>query len=137
MILDWEPLKRIGPFEFNTPIHEYIEFYHLVHVPEEDDDITGWATYTLPEHEIRIYTENRQIVSIACYEECLYHGRNMIGMEFIEAVSLLKATPDENIDIIYIDDEPQEVFELDEKEAQLWVKDGTIVTISCRAPCDE
>ena len=44
----------------------------MIELPEENEEATGWITYTMPGQDIRIYSENGKIVSVACYEDCWY-----------------------------------------------------------------
>jgi hypothetical protein len=131
MKFEWEPLKRIGCFELGAPVQSYIERCRLTLVTY-DDDPTGWDTYEMPDMDMALHVEEGEIVSVACEEECWYKGVNLIGFDFDEAKKLLGLEPSDDVDIIEIDDEPQEVYEFDDVEAQIWVKDGKIVTVICR-----
>lgn len=135
--LEWIPLQRLGDFKFGESIEPYIEPYGLYSIPDEYENSVGWDVYGMENIGIRIYTENGVITSIACYEECLYEGKNLIGMELVDVVSVIKVNPSADVDIIEIDNEPQEVYEFDDIEAQVWVKNGKVVTIFCGPRCEE
>ena len=136
MTCDWVPLIRLGLFEFGTPIRDYIDKLPLTLLADPDDE-TGWDTYAVPGDSLRVHVDEGQITSIACYDNCILKGKNLIGLDFDEAKQHLGADPSEEPDTIYIDEEPQQVFEFDYVEAQLWVKDGRVVTVFCGPSCDE
>ncbi|WP_089724377.1 hypothetical protein [Candidatus Thiosymbion oneisti] len=129
-----EPLRGVGPFLFGEVIEPLINKLGLIELPEEYDDEVGWITYTIPEQDICIYSEDGKIVSVACYEDCWYKGRNLIGLAFQDVVQLLAPTnlPNEP-DAIEIDDEEQMVYdiEIESADVQLWVRDGVVVTAIC------
>ena len=137
MKFEWIPREKLGDFEFGTPIEKYIKKYNLETLPEEYDNKVGWDVYSLPNTNVRIFVENGSIISIACYEECWYQGTNLIGLNIEEASRLIGSNPSDDVDLIYIDNEPQQVFEFEDLEAQFWVKDGKVVTIFCGPLCDE
>lgn len=137
MNYDWIPLTRLGPFEFRGDIRRLVESCIVIPL-KSNDDSTGWDTYGYgKDAETRVHIENDLIVTVACYERCILHGRNLIGLEFDSAKQLIGCGHDEVPDIIEIDDEPQEVYEFDDAGAQVWVKDGKVITVFCSAYDDD
>ena len=130
MTYDWMPLVRVGMFEFGKPVQEYVDRHVLEMLPCEEDG-TNWETYIVPGDSLRVHVENSRVISIACYDECILRGINLIGLDFAEAKRHIGSEPSDPVNTIYIDEEPQEVFEFDDVEAQLWVKDGKVVTVFC------
>ena len=57
----------------------------------------------------------------------------LIGLSLAEFGRIVGAKPEKDVDSIIIDDEPQQVFEFDKVEAQVWVKEGRVVTVICGA----
>ncbi len=127
---DWIPLTRVGKFIFNTVVQKYVDQGLLEKMPD-DQDATGWQTYGVPGGSLRVHVEDNRIISIACYDECILNGYNLIGMTFDDAKNVLEIQPSEDVDIIDIGDTRQEVFEFDDLEAQLWVEKGKVVTVFC------
>ncbi len=85
----------------------------------------------MPGQDICIYSEDGKIVSVACYEDCWYKEKNLIGLAFQDVVQLLAPTnlPNEP-DVIEIDEE-EVVYEIESADAQIWVRDGIVVTVIC------
>lgn len=135
MVQDWEPLVRLGVFEFNKSIGKFVEQSLLVRLPD-DEDATGWQTYGVRGASIRVHVADGLVTSVACYDECILHGQNLIGMDFDEARRVIGSEPSEEVDTIYISEEPQEVFEFEDVEAQVWVRDGRVVTVFCGPRCE-
>ena len=129
---NWIPLRRVGCFEFGSGIADCIGTHHLVEIPEEYNETVGWKVYRSPgDDNIRIFSENGEVVSVACYDECLYQGVNLIGLSLEEFVQVVGSQPLAQPDTILVDDGPQKVFEFDDVEAQVWVKDEKVVTVFC------
>ncbi|WP_089725566.1 hypothetical protein [Candidatus Thiosymbion oneisti] len=128
----FEPLQGVGPFRFGEMIEPLVDKLGLIGVPEGDDDVTGWIGYTMLGQDIRIYSEDGKIVSIACYEDCWYKGRNLIGSTLQDVVWLLgPANLSNEPNVIEIDDAEEVVYEIESVEVQLWIRDGVIVTVFC------
>ena len=121
------PLKRVGDFELNAQISNYADKYNFKH--SSIDKSTGWETYSLVNEGISLYVEDGKIVSIVCIEECLYQGRNIIGMNINEFIGFYDIKPVGEIDQLYVNDyETQNVYEFDYIGLQIWCKEDTIVT---------
>jgi hypothetical protein len=136
MNCEWTPLIRVGPLEFGANIGPLVEEGVVIPL-EYDDDSTGWETYAYGGDAVCVHVDDGRIVSVACYQQCLLRSRNLIGLDFASAVELIGFSPSCEPDIILIDEEPQQVFEIEEVEAQLWVKDGIVVTVFCSGIDDE
>jgi len=133
--MDWVPVERIGPFRFENSIEEYLDKYHLVKVPEEFDEDVGWHVYsTDAEGDFRIYVEEGSIVGIACYSDCWLNGVNLIGKTISEVVTLIGFTPCVDKNTIEIDEEQESIFEFEQVDAQVWVRQGKIVAVICGVP---
>jgi hypothetical protein len=131
MTLDWVPLKRVGPFRFGEAVKGYIAEYALVLLPEEYEPGVRWSVYSAPNVDVRIYAEDGAILSVACYEECLLNGRELIGLDIATATRIIGSRPSGDVDLIEMVDGPQEVYEFEDVEGQVWVKDGRVVTVFC------
>ena len=137
MKFEWVPLKKIGAFEFGAPIKDYLKIYDLIELPDEYDEKEVWTVYTISDFDVRIFAEEGNIVSVSCYEEFIYKGKNLIGLNLREVIDLIGVQPNKKVDIIYIDNEQKRVYELEDVSAQLWVKDGKVVTIFCGPAYDD
>jgi len=130
--LDWKPLKGVGPFQFGSPIEPFLEDWN-VQLVEEDIDSTGWITYEIDEGAFQIHMEDDEIISIACYQHCYFQNQDLIGLSYENAKMLFKYPSDNEHqpDRIFINDYPQFVYDFGRLGAQLWVKDGIVVTVFC------
>lgn len=134
MILNWVPFKQVGPFVFNTKVVDYIVKYKLVLVPDEYNDEVDWSVYSIPDNDMRIFSEKGLITSIALYEECIYNGENIIGVNFKKAVKILSLPSFPEVsDVIEIDNENEKIYEIESLESQIWVRNGIVVTVYCGA----
>ena len=123
------PLKCIGPFLFNSELINYVDL-SFSELPEEYDEVVGWQVYTLPQNDVRIYTENGKIVSVACYEECILGDFNLVGLEvgIFKSIIQSKLTHSESMEL---DNGIKDVLEYDDIGIQAYVKDGFVESITC------
>ena len=128
MILYLVPFERVGDFELGGDLINYKENYNFDYSPA--DDSTGWETYSIQDEGLSIYTEANKIVSIACDEECLYNGRNVIGMFIDEFVSFFNMQSTGEVDT-YVKENNiiQNIYEFDEIGLQVWCENDLIVTV--------
>ncbi len=128
MILYFTPFEGISDFVLESNINNYLNEFNLKYTPI--DDSTEWETYSLEDEGISLYVEDNKIVSIACEEECLYKGRNIIGMNINEFINFYNINPIGEIDELYINDtETQSVYEFDDIGLQVWCSNDKIVTV--------
>lgn len=128
MIPYFLPRESIGGIHFNEQISKYVEGFNFNYYPKEGE---GYEVYEIAEIDLSIYVEDNKIESINCKAECLWQGRNMIGMEINDFLNYYDLTPDappEKSDFEE-DDIPQLVYEFDEIDLQVWTKKGIIVTV--------
>ncbi len=133
----WIPFRKVGVFVFGEDINNLINKYNLLFLSDERNENVGWNVYTMPEDDIRIYTENDNIISIACYENCYYNNINMIGCSIEEICNMLKSKYNNDIDEIEIDDKPEKVYDFDDYGVQVWERNGKIVTVICDAEIND
>ena len=127
--MDLIPLQSVGPFLFNSQLSDYSDF-SLYEVCEEYDEEVGWKSHTFPDKDIRIYTENGKIVSIACYDELFLDEDNLIGLEIgvFESVINSELTSSERIEL---DSGIKEILDYDNIGIQAYVRNGFIDSITC------
>lgn len=130
-MLEWNPNISVGVFRFGDRIDHYISALSLTEFPDEYDEEVGWKVYGWSGPELRIFVEDDKIVSIACYDECWYRGVNLIGTDFSEAIVCIGSSPEDDPEAFDINGETQVVFEFEEVDAQLWVKEDIVVTVIC------
>lgn len=133
MIATLNIFQSVGNFILNSNIKDYIEKY-----PFEINDYTYEQNapavhYSLDNPKLTLFVENNIIKEIACYEELLYRGRNLIGMGIEELISHTGENYEGEIDCLDFEDDniPQFVYEFESMGLQVWVKgkQGRIVTI--------
>ncbi|UMY65276.1 MULTISPECIES: hypothetical protein [unclassified Flavobacterium] len=126
MVKYFVPFEQVGEFKLGTPINDYLKSFSFTF--SEKDTITEWETYELQEEGLELYVENGLIVSICCRDECIYKGRNMIGMGIDEFLSAFSVHSSSSNKIHLDDDESQFVYDIDEMGLQVWSRNGRIVT---------
>lgn len=136
MITYFIPLERVGEFDLNTQISDYTEKFDFKYSPI--DESTEWETYSLENDGISLYVEDDKIISIVCDEECIYKGRNIIGMNIDEFINSYDVEPIGEVDKLYVNEnETQDVYEFDDIGLQVWCKNSIIVTVIASAFADE
>lgn len=133
MILYFTPFECVGEFRFNTKISCYLNKYEFDILLKEKEYQSNH--YTLKEQEVTLFVEENIIDSICCNEECLYKGRNLIGMTIEEFVSHTGEKYYGEIDKADFEDDniPQYIYEFDDIGLQVWVKNNKIVTVIASA----
>ncbi len=129
MLIYLVPFERVAEFEFNSDIKQYFNQYEFDYTPVED--ITDYEIYEIEDLGISLYVENDVIESIVCRYECLYKGRNIIGMDIDEFINFYDVSPSDEVDSVYVSNtELQYVYEFDELGLQIWCnQNNEIVTV--------
>ena len=125
------PNRSVGDFFLGHNINEYLVYeheYYLKNADEFADDL--YEFYSPP---VSIWTNNdHNIITIGCYKECYWQGRNLLKMSFEEFLSFYKVAPDYS-DKIYIlvngRGQNQMVYDFDKLGLQIWVWRKKIVTV--------
>jgi hypothetical protein len=128
MILYFIPFERIGGFILESNIEDY-KNKKFTHTPI--DDVTEMETYSIDDLGLSLYVENGKIDSVECNDECLYKGRNLIGMTIEEFISHTEEKYYGEVDELDFEEDniPQYVYEFDDIGLQVWCKNNVIVTI--------
>jgi len=122
------PFECIGDFFLKSNISNYTKDFEFKYTPV--DDVTEWETYEELDLKLSLYVENEIIQSISCNEECLYNGRNIIGMEINDFMNFYDIEPVGEVEKLYVDeDETQDVYEFDDIGLQVWCRNNIIVTV--------
>ncbi|WP_397301576.1 hypothetical protein [Nonlabens ulvanivorans] len=94
------------------------------------DESTEWETYSLEDEGVYLYVENNKIISIVSDLECLYNGRNIIGMNINEFINFYGIEPIGEPDALYVNEnEFQIVYEFDDIGLQVWCLNDVIETV--------
>ena len=128
MILYFQPKVGVGEILFGDPISRYLEILNLnAQLTSESKE---YDVYDLPEKDLTVYVEDGLVESINCQEELVFKGRNVIGMTYDDFLSYYDLEPDGEPDSLDFEDDniPQLVFEFDELDLQIWVKNDIVVT---------
>jgi hypothetical protein len=122
-------LHGVGDFVIGNPIRLYLEKFSFEIYPKEGK--YDCIKYVIKNPVISLFVEEGMINSISCEEECLYKGRNLIGISIEEFISHTGFTHEEEIDELIFEEDniPQYVYEFDEVGLQVWVKMEKIVVI--------
>lgn len=130
IVWEWEPNSSLGPIKLGDQISYYVEVFDLI--GEEDEDLIGWMDYKLPNVDTYIYAENGVIASICSYEEFIYKGKNLIGIETSELLNTLGYEPDEvGESVLYDNGDIQTPLEYFNLGLQLWIRNEEVVSASC------
>lgn len=130
MIAIFQPFECIGEFVFGTSINDYKNEFKFTLYPKEGTN--DCDKYNIDNPDLSLYVdENNLIESINCRDECLYKGRNLIGMTIEDFISHTGEKYYGEIDILDYEDDgvPQYVYEFDDIGLQVWCKNNIIVTI--------
>lgn len=125
------PFSGIGNFLIGDSIDHYKKKFEFVIKDFSSSNVPS-VNYTIYNPEITIFTENNIIDSIACYEELLYNGKNLIGITINEFLLFTNEnyTCVEELDFEE-DNISQFVYEFETMGLQVWEKgkNGKIITI--------
>jgi hypothetical protein len=122
------PLVGVGPFKFGSLITEYSHL-KLKQIPNEYIESVNWEVYSINNMDTRIYTENDTIVAIGCYKECYLNDINLIGLNQNKLLEILDQKPTET-DQIDLEEGIEDVLEFHPLGLEMFVKDGSIVSVS-------
>jgi hypothetical protein len=138
MIAYFLPFRGIGDFMFNEPIASYINTFDFTIYSK--DGKYDCDKYTIDNPDISLHVDdNNNIESISCHEECLYKGRNLIGMTIEEFISHTGEKYYGEVDRLDFEDDgvPQYVYEFDDIGLQVWCKNDVIITIIASSEIDD
>ncbi|WP_299223821.1 hypothetical protein [uncultured Psychroserpens sp.] len=115
---------------FNKSIYNYLDTFEFkIYRKDGDNDCDK---YRIDNPDISLYLDdNNKIESINCRDECLYKGRNLIGMTIEDFISHTGEKYYGEVDILDYEDDgiPQYVYEFDDIGLQVWCKNNIVVTI--------
>ncbi len=130
MIAIFQPFLGVGDFMFNKSIYNYLDTFEFkIYRKDGDNDCDK---YRIDNPDISLYLDdNNKIESINCRDECLYKGRNLIGMTIEDFISHTGEKYYGEVDILDYEDDgiPQYVYEFDDIGLQVWCKNNIVVTI--------
>ena len=124
------PEKSIGKFVIGDPIDRFLsddyDFY-----PKIDEDTSDMYVFYHP--TLNVYCDDRRlIISISCSELCVWKGKNLLGMRYLEFVDLVGSQADEFEKIYMIVEgkgQNQMVYDFDAMRLQVWTWRQKIVTV--------
>lgn len=133
------PFECIGEFKFENLITGYSEKHSFEYLKDTDD--IDLDSYIINEAGISLYVNSKSqiIESISCKQECLYKGRNLIGMHIDEFVSHTGEKYYGEIDEVDFEEDniPQYVYEFDDIGLQVWTKNDIVVTVIASSACED
>ena len=128
-VLEFTPWQSVGIFKFDDDIANYQN--ELTSWIFEPLDKYGDEHYKTPNDTRIISVHNSKIGSIFCYETLIYQGVNLIGLTIDEFKNITQSDYVGDVDVLDFEDDgyPQSVYEFEDIGAQVWEKQGKIVTI--------
>ncbi|MDO4896522.1 MAG: hypothetical protein Q3971_04080 [Moraxella sp.] len=128
-VLEFAPWQSVGIFKFDDDIVKYQT--ELAQWRFEPKDEYSTEHYHLDDYRIVSVNKQQKIQSIFCYETLIYQGTNLIGLTIDEFKSVTGADYVGDVDVLDFEDDgyPQSVYEFESIGAQVWEKQGKIITI--------
>lgn len=122
----FKPLSGVGPFVIGNKISTYKKDFDFTY-----SNMIDYEVYTINHPDISLYVESDKIVSINCREECIFDGKNIIGMTIKEFVKVYNLKINGLVDKLDYEDDnvPQYVYEFDNIGLQVWVKNKRIKSV--------
>lgn len=126
----WKPNVRVGSFKFGaTDIDTSLdnEYYF-----EPCDNATGWDTHFFPTWGVNVYTDSEKniIQAIKCENSCIMNDTDIVGLMIQEFFSIIGQEFDTKDSIeMPMDSTVQDIYDYDDLNLQIWVKNGVIVTV--------
>lgn len=122
------PFEAVGIFQIGKKITEYDCKFEI-----EKHEFNTFRSehYSIDHPKITLFVMNDVIDSIACYEECLFKGRNLIGMNLNEFMVFTGEEYTGKPDPLEFEEDgvPQWVYEFEGLGLQVWTKNDNIVTV--------
>lgn len=126
----WIPNTSLGNIAIDESLSSVRSKYKLL--ASEEDSITGWTSFFIPDHDIYIDVENGKVVSITSYNKFLYREKNCIGLNMLDLGEVLGTLPDEIGEAIEFQDgevkTPREYLNLG---LQVWSTNNHVTSITC------
>ena len=132
---EWELKENdsLGPIKLNSNISKYTNRYRIEKL-EDPTDTTGWTSYEINADGIVIDVDELSglIVSVTARKKCLLDGKNMIGRSLSELNELLPEQTVEKGDAVeYEDGDLRTPYDYENSGLQVWVSNGSIMSITC------
>lgn len=126
----WEPLKRVGPFIFDSSLEDLPDSISLEKVAELDP-VTNQVRYEYGSGAADVYIENGLIETIGCCDSCVFEGVELIGKSLDLFERTVNCNPSDPVEVIDLETGSQEVVGYDSVGAQVWVLNNIVNSISC------
>jgi hypothetical protein len=145
----WVPCVSVGPFQFGTPINNYVKQYELY---EEDEyyRLTGEKRYfsklcnfcnnfkdvseylTLKyDHSFTIYTKKSLINDIRIETYLYYNNCDIIGKSLDKVIKIIGRSSWDDEDSQDVIDQVQQIYYFYDMGLTLWTFEGKVVTAFC------
>lgn len=123
------PLKRIGPFVFNSSLSDYMDLPLEEQKDEFIESIQG-VSYKLKDRDMRIYVEDGKIDGAACYDECILNDTDLIGLEedVLKSIVGCKISGTDTMDL---DEGEEKILEYDDIGIMVFIKNGFVKSVTC------
>lgn len=139
MELILKPFKGVGDFNFGDPIAPVMTKYDHEHISLQEEG--GGDLYALEDIPVSLGVTDELIDAVFCDEECIYKGKNIIGMTIEEFMTHTgeKYHGDVEEEEDEDDDIPVYIYEFEEIGIQVWEKGkgGSIVSVVASDPSED
>lgn len=131
------PFESVGDFKINSKIDDYFNSHEFEVFPKDGEYDS--EKFNIDNPSISLFVEDGVIESICCDEECLYKGRNLIGMSIEELISHTGEKYYGEIDEADFEEDniPQYIYEFEDIGLQVWTKNGIVVTVIASTACED
>jgi hypothetical protein len=125
---EWKPLISIGKIIFGDPIDPIITEYNLSELPKPFDE-AYWDSYEFPDCNKRIYSEDKIVTTVGCFDNLYYGENNLFGLTLDEIRNIFgeEEKVGGTVTFDFEDDEFEEIpIEYYSLGLQLWFRDGVV-----------
>lgn len=124
------PFERVGVFVLGREIIKYFDEFEFEVCDMSEDEFAPSINYRFANPEMTLFVLNEKIDSIGCYEELLYKGVNLIGLD-VQQLSLYVEENYSEEDKLLLDEGEQYVYEFDRIGLQVWAESklGKVMSI--------
>jgi hypothetical protein len=140
MILLFKPLVGVGDFTLGSDVKKAVKYLEYEFFSKEKDSQSNH--YIIKDMGVSLIDNDKgEIEDIICDENCIYKGRNIIGMTIEEFISHTAEKYYGEVDVADFEDDdiPQYIYEFEDIGLQVWEKGkaGKIVTVIVSLPYAE
>jgi hypothetical protein len=125
---EWTPLVSVGLLKFGESLDSIIHEFdlHKLDKPFEEFELDS---YEFPNDDKRVYTEDGNIVYVACFDSLYYKGGNLVGLT-LDEIRVLFGEEDKIGESTIFDFEGDEYEEIPVEfygyGLEIWIRDEVV-----------